>query len=67
MLDHAMISYNYIMSWDLDPELLSAVCNDVEGESVPQDISTEQLNSNERQQLIGILWCQAFPTKYHVL
>ena len=44
MLDHAMISYNYIMSWDLDPELLSAVCNDVEGESVPQDISTEQLN-----------------------
>ena len=44
MLDNAMISYNDIMSWDLDPEILSAVCNDVEGESVPQDISTEQLN-----------------------
>lgn len=29
---------------DLDPELLSAVCNDVKGEPVLQDISWEQLN-----------------------
>ena len=29
---------------DLDPELLSAVCNNVEGEPIPQDISREELN-----------------------
>ena len=29
---------------DLDPELLSAICNDVKGELVLQDISWEQLN-----------------------
>ena len=29
---------------DLDPELLSAVCNNVKGEPIPQDISREELN-----------------------
>ena len=29
---------------DLDPELLSDVCNNVEGEPIPQDISREELN-----------------------
>ena len=29
---------------DLDPELLSALCRDIESEPVPQDTSKEQLN-----------------------
>ena len=50
-LDHAMICkrggyveqrHNELR--DLDPELLSAVCRDIESEPVPQDTSKEQLN-----------------------